>query len=333
MMKTLVTGTTGFVGSALIRELIGDGREVKVLTRPGTDTRNIDGLDVERVHGDLRDKNSLRLALRGCDVLYHTAAYYSLWDKDKKLIYDINVDGTRNILETSEGLKKIVYTSTVGCVGLTAGKPANEDTPLDPSLLCNDYKRSKYQAEEVAREFCRKGFPIVIVNPSTPVGPRDIKPTPTGKIILDFLKRQMPAYLDTGLNLIDVKDCARGHILAEKKGVVGERYILGNQNMSLHEILLALEKITGMKAPSIKIPYGIAYAAGWVCEAVSDHITGKPPAVPLAGVKMAKYYMYFDSSKAVRELGLPQNSVTEALAQAVTWFRENKESHRLANIR
>ncbi|OGW15103.1 MAG: NAD-dependent dehydratase, partial [Nitrospinae bacterium RIFCSPLOWO2_12_FULL_47_7] len=267
-MKTLVTGTTGFIGSALVRELIDDGREIKVLTRQGADTRNIDGLNVERVHGDLRDKNSLQRALQGCNILYHNAAYYSLWDKDKKLIYDINVDGTRNILSAAQGMEKIVYTSTVGCIGLTAGKPANENTPLDPSLLCNDYKRSKFMAEELAREFCQKGLPLVIVNPSTPVGPRDIKPTPTGKIILDFLNRRMPAYLDTGLNLIDVKDCARGHILAEKKGVAGERYILGNQNMSLREILLELEKITGMKAPSIKIPYAIAYAAGWACETI-----------------------------------------------------------------
>lgn len=323
-MKTLVTGTTGFVGSALVRELINDGREVKVLTRPDADTRNIDGLNVELAYGDLRDKDSLRAALRGCDILYHTAAYYSLWDRDKKLIYDINVEGTRNILEVAQGLKKIVYTSTVGCVGLTAGKPANENTPLDPSLLCNDYKRSKYEAEKVALAFCQKGLPLVIVNPSTPVGPRDIKPTPTGKIILDFLNRKMPAYLDTGLNLIDVKDCARGHILAEKKGIIGERYILGNQNMSLHEILLTLEKITNMRAPVIKIPYGVAYAAGWVCEAISDYVTGKPPAVPLAGVKMAKYYMYFDSSKAIRDLGLPQNPVTNALTEAVNWFQENK---------
>lgn len=327
-MKTLVTGTTGFVGSALVRELIKDGREVKVLARPNSDTRNIDGLDVERAYGDLRDRDSLKKALVGCDVLYHTAAYYSLWDKDKTLIYEINVEGTRNILAVASDLKKIVYTSTVGCIGLTPEKPANENTLMNIALLCNDYKRSKFLAEEVAREFSRKGLPLVIVNPSTPVGPRDIKPTPTGKIILDFLNRRMPAYLDTGLNLIDVKDCARGHILAEEKGKVGERYILGNQNMSLREILLALEKITGIKAPAIKIPYAVAYAAGKVCEAISDHLTGKPPAVPLAGVKMARHYMYFDSSKAIRELGLPQNSVINALSDAVNWFRENKYTRR-----
>ncbi|MBI5428495.1 MAG: NAD-dependent epimerase/dehydratase family protein [Nitrospinae bacterium] len=323
-MKTLVTGTTGFIGSALVRELIEDGRRVKVLVRPHADTRNIDDLDVERVCGDLRDKDSLERALNGCDVLYHTAAYYSLWDRDKKTIYDINVAGTRNILEAAAGLRKIVYTSTVGCIGLNGnGVPGDERTPFDPALLCNDYKRSKYQAEQVARESCEKGLPLVIVNPTAPVGPRDLKPTPTGKIILDFLKRKMPAYLDTGLNLIDVTDCARGHILAEKKGTPGERYVLGNRNLSLREILLTLEKITGLKAPGIKMPYWAAYAAGWICETVADYFTGQPPAVPLGGVKMAKHYMYFDSSKAVRELGLPQNAVENALEGAVRWFKDN----------
>lgn len=325
-MKTLVTGATGFLGSAIVRELLRDGREVRVLVRKGTDTANITGLDLETVHGDLRDKSSLQAALKDCDRLYHTAAYYSLWDKNRQLIYDINVRGTRNILECAFelGLKKVVYTSTVGCIGLSQdGSPANEDTPLDPSTLCNDYKLSKFQAEAVALEFHRKGLPLVIVNPSTPVGPRDIKPTPTGKIILDFLNRKMPAYVDTGLNLIDVRDCARGHILAEANGVPGERYILGNRDMSLREILLALEKLTGLKAPTVKMPYWVAYSAGWVCTAISNHITGTPPAVPLAGVKMAKYHMYFDPSKAVRELGLPQNPVENALEQAVQWFREN----------
>ena len=301
-MKTLVTGSTGFLGSAILRELLDDGREVKVLVRKGTDTANIDGLDLEIAHGDLRDSASLQSALCDCNVLYHTAAYYSLWDRDQQLIYDINVEGTRKILQASKdkGLEKIVYTSTVGCIGLNDDtSPATENTLFDKNTLSNDYKRSKYQAEQVVLEYARSGLPIVIVNPSTPVGPRDIKPTPTGKIILDFLNRKMPAYLDTGLNLIDVKDCARGHILAEHKGIPGERYILGNQNMSLLEILITLEKITGLKAPSIKMPFWVALGAGWVCELISNHLTGKPPAVPLAGVKMAKYFMYFDSSKAI----------------------------------
>jgi len=325
-MKTIITGSTGFLGSAVLRELLDDGREVKVLVRRGTRTANIDGLDVEIAYGDLRDLESIRSALNGCDILYHVAAYYSLWDRDPQLIYEINVEGTRKILQVAKekDLEKIVYTSTVGCVGLNEDQtPATENTFFNQNTLSNDYKKSKYQAEQVALEFAQNGLPVVIVNPSTPVGPRDIKPTPTGKIILDFLNREMPAYLDTGLNLIDVKDCARGHILAEQKGVPGERYILGNQNMSLLDILLTLEKITGLKAPRIKMPFWVALSAGWACEMVSNHLTGKPPAVPLAGVKMAKYFMYFDSSKAVQKLGLAQNPVENALRQSVDWFKDN----------
>ena len=325
-MTTLVTGATGFLGSALARELINDGRTIKLLVRKKTDTRNIDDLDCEVAYGDLRDQDSLKSALAGCNTLYHTAAYYSLWSRDKKMIYDINVQGTRNVLESALelGVEKVIYTSTVGCIGLSEdGSPTNEGHTMDPGTLCNDYKISKYEAEQVALEMFGRGLPLVIVNPSTPVGPRDIKPTPTGKIILDFMNSKMPAYIDTGLNLIDVTDCARGHILAEEKGRPGERYILGNKNMSLKEILLSLEVFTGLKAPRIKMPYWVAYAAGLACEWASNTITHQPPAVPLAGVKMAKYFMYFDSSKAVRELGLPQNPVEDALEQAVRWFKEN----------
>ena len=325
-MTTLVTGATGFLGSALARELLKDGRTLKLLVRKNSDTRNIDDLDCEVAYGDLQDRDSLKSALTGCQTLYHTAAYYSLWSRDKKLIYDINVQGTRNILESAleMGIEKVVYTSTVGCIGLSEdGSPANENRPMNTATLCNDYKLSKYEAEQVAHELFGRGLPVVIVNPSTPVGPRDIKPTPTGKIILDFLNRKMPAYIDTGLNLIDVADCARGHILAEEKGRLGERYILGNKNMSLNDILLTLETLTGLKAPRIKMPYGVAYSAGLACEWASDNITHQPPLVPLAGVKMAKYFMYFDPSKAVRELGLPQNPVENALGQAVRWFKEN----------
>ncbi|HIF02561.1 MAG TPA: NAD-dependent epimerase/dehydratase family protein [Nitrospinaceae bacterium] len=325
-MKTLVTGSTGFLGSSVLRELINDGREVKALIREGTTKKNIEGLDVEIAYGDLRDIESIRSALNGCDILYHVAAYYSLWDRDKQLSHEINVKGTRNILRAAKekGLNKVVYTSTVGCIGLNEDTtPATENTFFNTNTLSNDYKKSKYQAEQVALEFARGGLPVVIVNPSTPIGPRDIKPTPTGKIILDFLTREMPAYLDTGLNLIDVKDCARGHILAELKGIPGERYILGNQNMTLHEILITLEKITGLKAPRIKMPFWVALSAGWACEMVADHLTGKPPAIPLAGVKMAKHFMYFDSSKAVKKLGLAQNPVENALRQSVDWFKDN----------
>jgi dihydroflavonol-4-reductase len=325
-MKTLVTGSTGFLGSSVLRELINDGRQVKALIRKGTSKKNIAGLDVEISYGDLRDIESIRSALNGCDILYHVAAYYSLWDRDKQLSHEINVKGTRNILRAAKekDLKKIVYTSTVGCIGINEDTtPATENTFFNKNTLSNDYKKSKYLAEQVALEFARGGLPVVIVNPSTPVGPRDIKPTPTGKIILDFMNREMPAYLDTGLNLIDVKDCARGHILAELKGIPGERYILGNQNMTLLEILTTLEKITGLKAPRIKMPFWVALSAGWACEMVSNHLTGKPPAIPLAGVKMAKYFMYFDSSKAVKKLGLAQNPVENALRQSVEWFKDN----------
>lgn len=325
-MKTLVTGSTGFLGSSVLRELINDGREVKAMIRKGTSKKNITGLDVEIAYGDLRDIESIRSALNGCDILYHVAAYYSLWDRNKQLSHEINVKGTRNILRAAKekDLKKIVYTSTVGCIGLNEDTtPATENTFFNKNTLSNDYKKSKYQAEQVALEFARGGLPVVIVNPSTPVGPRDIKPTPTGKIILDFLNREMPAYIDTGLNLIDVKDCARGHILAELKGIPGDRYILGNQNMTLLEILITLEKITGLKAPRIKMPFWVALSAGWACEMVANHLTGKPPSIPLAGVKMAKYFMYFDSSKAVNKLGLAQNPVENALRKSVDWFKEN----------
>ena len=326
-MTILLTGATGFLGSAIARELLSDGHEIKLLTRGNSDLRNIEGLDAEIVRGDLRDRETLKSALKGCSKLYHAAAFYSLWNKDKKLIYDINVQGTRNILETALdlGLESVVYTSTVGCIGLSKDRsPTNEDSPLDPSTLSNDYKMSKFQAEKVALEMHGRGLSTVIVNPSTPVGPRDIKPTPTGKIVLDFLNGRMPAYIDTGLNLIDVTDCARGHILAEETGEPGERYILGNKNMSLKEILIALEKITGIRAPSFKIPYWVAYSAGLACETLSNLVTKAPPAVPLAGVKMAKYFMYFDSSKAIRKLQLPQNSVENALRQSVQWFMENR---------
>ena len=325
-MTTLVTGATGFLGSAIARELLKDGRNIKLLARNNADLKNIKGLDAEIAIGDLRDRESLKSAFKGCSKLYHAAAYYSLWNKDKKLIFDINVRGTRNILETAldAGIENVIYTSTVGCIGLSKDRtPTNEDYPIDLATLSNDYKLSKFQAEKIALEMHGRGLPVVIVNPSTPIGPRDIKPTPTGKIVLDFLNGKMPAYLDTGLNLIDVTDCARGHILAEKKGKPGERYILGNKNMSLKEILLALEKITGIKAPSIKIPYWVAYTAGLACEVLSNLITKTPPSIPLSGVKMAKYFMYFDSSKAIRELGLPQNSVENALGQSVQWFQEN----------
>lgn len=325
-MKTLVTGATGFIGANLVRELLKDGYEIKALIRKDSNTHNINGLDIEIVYGDLRDKYSLISALKGCNTLYHVAGHYSLWDSDITDIYDINVEGTENMLDVAlnMGLEKVVYTSTVGCIGIPLnGYCGNEGSELILSDLHNHYKRSKYLAEVKALKICRKGLPLVIVNPSTPLGPMDIKPTPTGKIIVDFLNRRMPAYMNTGLNLIDVKDVARGHIMAAQRGRIGERYILGNENISMKGILNLLEEITGINAPRIRIPYFLALIAAHINQFISDKITKRPPFIPLAGVRMAKRFMYFDASKAVKELSLPQSPIKNALEESVKWYREN----------
>jgi dihydroflavonol-4-reductase len=325
-MKCLVTGATGFIGSNLVKALITKGFQVRVLIRHSSDSLNLKNLNIELHYGDLLDYKLLEKALKGCAFLFHAAAHYSLWDASKDLIYKINVDGTRNILKAAAktGIKKVVYTSTVGCIGIPKNKTlGDENTPIDLSTLSNSYKHSKYLAEKEALNFFENGLPVVIVNPSTPIGPGDIKPTPSGKIIVDFLNRKIPAYIDTGLNLIDVRDCALGHILALEKGKPGERYILGNQNLSFHKILLLLEEITGLKAPKFKLPYSFAFIAAFVNEVISDYITKTPPKIPLGGVKMAKHFMYFDSTKAVKELGLPQTPIKEAFEAAVAWYREN----------
>ena len=324
-MKTLVTGATGFIGANLVRELLKDGYEIRALVRKDSNTKNIDGRDIEVVRGDLCDKESLISALKGCNTLYHVAAHYSFWDRDSRKIYDINVEGTKNILDAAlkTGLEKVIYTSTVGCIGIPQnGICGNEDTELNPSDLHNNYKTSKYLAEVEALKICKKGLPLVIVNPSTPIGPMDIKPTPTGKIIVDFLNRKMPAYMNTGLNLIDVRDVASGHILAAQRGKIGERYILGNENISMKGILNLLEEITGIKAPRIRIPYPLALTAAHINQFISDKITKRPPFIPLGGVRMAEKFMYFDASKAVRELSLPQSSVKKALQESVRWYYE-----------
>ncbi|MDD5284807.1 MAG: NAD-dependent epimerase/dehydratase family protein [Desulfuromonadaceae bacterium] len=324
-MKTFVTGSTGFIGSTITRELLKDGREVRVLVRPGSDTSNLSGLDVEFWKGDLLDRETLRQGLKGCDVLYHAAADYRLWTRTPDEMYRVNVGGTESILEASieSGLDRVVYTSSVGTLGNSGdGTPGKEDTPVSLADMVGPYKKSKYLAERVAEKFVSRGLPLVVVNPSTPVGPRDIKPTPTGKIIVDFLKRKMPAYLDTGLNIIAVEDCARGHILAEQKGRVGEKYILGNSNLTLHHIFGLLEELTGIPSPRVKLPYLPILAAAYINDGLS-RITGREPLIPLAGVQMASKFMYFDSSKSVQELGLPQTPVKDALRLAVDWFRSN----------
>lgn len=324
-MRAFVTGATGFIGGQLTRELLADGCSVRALVRPGSDRRNLDGLDTEIWEGDLRNPDCLTAGLTGCDILYHTAADYRLWTAKPDEMYEINVTGTRNILQAAleTRVQRVVYTSSVGTLGNPGnGNPGTEETPVLFDDMVGDYKKSKFLAEREAESFVQRGLPLTIVNPSTPVGPGDIKPTPTGKIIVDFLNNRMPAYLNTGLNILDVADCARGHILAAHHGKVGGKYILGNENLTLCRIFEMLAEITGAAAPKIRLPYAPILLAAHINEAVA-RFTGRPPLIPLAGVRMAKKKMYFDSSKAFRELGLPKRPPREALARAVTWFREN----------
>ena len=329
MKKVFVTGATGFIGASLVRELLAQGCEVKTLVRPGSDRRNLSGLDIELCLGDLTDTRSLEKGMAGCDTLFHAAADYRLWTNNPESMYAINVQGTRNVLAAALklGIGKVVYTSSVGTLGNPGdGTPGNEETPVSFEDMVGHYKKSKFLAEREADEFIRRGLPLVIVNPSTPVGRLDIKPTPTGKIIVDFLNRKMPAYLDTGLNIIDVEDCAKGHVLAATKGRIGEKYILGNENLSLRQIFGLLEEISGIRAPKVRLPYTPILIAAYINEAISK-LTRKEPLIPLAGVQMAGKFMFFDSSKAVRELGLPRQPVMVSLQKAVDWFRSEGYAH------
>jgi dihydroflavonol-4-reductase len=330
-MKCFVTGGSGFIGANLVHQLASRGHAVKALLRPESDVRGLAGADFERVKGDVSDRKVLESAMRGCDWCFHVAASYHLWLRDYQPMYAANVAGTRNVIEAAAaaGVSRIVYTSTVGCIGLPklingSLTATDESAPVSEQQMSNHYKLSKWQAEQVARELAAKGLPIVIVNPSAPVGPRDVKPTPTGKVIVDFLNRQMPAYLDTGLNWVHVRDVAIGHILAAEKGRIGERYILGNAegNWSMKDAFAVLQAVTGMPAPKMQVPYLVALTAAHVDETIS-RFTGKPPKAPLAGVRMAKYKMFFNPAKAIRELGLPQTSAKQALTDAVEWFRVN----------
>jgi dihydroflavonol-4-reductase len=325
-MKTLVTGGTGFVGANVVRLLLQRGIEVRALVRPRSDTRNLDSLDVELVAGDLRDRVSLEAALEGCATVYYVAAMYALWTSDPRQIYDSNVTGTVNLLEAAgmAGVRRIVYTSSVATIGLPKdGTPATEEVALRPEELVSDYKRSKYLAEQEVLKYAQRGLPVVIVNPSFPVGAWDVKPTPSGQIIVNFLRGKIPAYVNTGLNVVDVEDVALGHLLAAEKGRIGERYILGNANLTLPAMFQLLQQVSGVRAPSIRIPYGLAYLSACVSEFVANTVTHTPPFVTLAGVKLSRKRMFFDASKAVRELGFPQTSAVEALRKAVEWFRRH----------
>jgi dihydroflavonol-4-reductase len=330
-MNCFVTGASGFIGANLVHELVARGHRVKALFRRGGNLRELKGADFERAEGDLSDRAALVKGMRGCEWCFHAAASYHLWLPDYAPMYAANVDGTRNVLEAAAeaGCSRIVYTSTVGCIGLPNSQngvvtPTDETTPVSEEEMDTDYKLSKWKAELIARELAAKGVPVVMVNPSAPVGPRDLKPTPTGRIIVDFLNRRMPAFVDTGLNWVHVHDVAVGHILAAEKGHVGERYILGNAkgNWTMIEALEVLAEISGVPAPKIQIPYIVALAAAHTGEILS-HLTGKPPRAPLAGVRMAKHKMFFNPAKAIRELGLPQTPPKQALADAVEWFRAN----------
>ncbi len=324
----LVTGATGFVGSHVVSQLLARGEKVRVLVRPASPAKNLQGMEVETARGDLTDRASLKAAMAGCRRVYHLAADYRLWAAEPSALYLNNVVGTRNVLEIAREAKveRLLYTSTVGALGHAhngaASVSANEQTPVTLAQMIGHYKRSKFLAEAEVMAAARAGLPVVIVNPSTPVGSRDIKPTPTGQMIVDFLNGRMPAYVETGLNLIDVEDVAAGHLLAMEKGQVGQRYILGHRNLSLKEILDLLAKVSGRPAPTVRLPHAVALGVAAV-STLGSWVTRRPPLVSWESVRMSRKKMFFDSSKAVRELGLPQGSVEEALSKAVHWFRKN----------
>ena len=321
----LVTGASGFVGSHVARGLVRHGERVRVLVRRTSVMAALEGLPVEVIYGDVRDPAAVAAAVAGCREVYHVAADYRLWARRPQELYAANVTGTVTVLTAAHraGAARIVYTSTVGALGYPVnGRPATEETPSSLATMIGHYKRSKFLAEEEARRLAAGGCPVVIVNPSTPVGAGDLKPTPTGQMIVDFLNGGMSGYVDTGLNLIDVEDVAEGHLLAMERGRVGERYILGYRNLTLADILRILAKVSGRPAPHRKVPWAVAYMAGCVSTGLA-WLTNRPPAIPLDGVRMARHYMFFDASKAVRELGLPQHPVEEALSKAVVWFREH----------
>lgn len=319
-MKVFVTGGTGFIGANLVRLLLQKNYEVRVLIRPESNLENLKNLDIEKVEGCLTDSN-LYQSLKGCQVLFHCAAHYSLWQKDKPLLEQYNILGTRNILAAARqaGIERTIYTSSVAAIGVKPGVAVNEIYQSPVENLVGHYKKSKYWAEQEAHQAVKLGQDIVIVNPSTPIGPWDIKPTPTGDLILRFLRRKMPAYVNTGLNFIDVRDVAQGHLLALEKGKTGERYILGHQNLTLKEFLDLLSKITGLPAPQKTLPIWLPLSVAWVDEMILAKL-GKIPSIPLDGVKMSRQPMYYNASKAVQELGLPQSSIQTALQDAVNWF-------------
>jgi dihydroflavonol-4-reductase len=321
LKSTLVTGATGFLGWHVARLLIERGHKVRALCRPASCLRE---LDAERVEGDLRDFASLERAVAGCDRIFHVAADYRLWSRHSEELYQSNVEGTRNLLNASQraGIERVVYTSTVGCIGIPKDRPGDETEPADERAMVGHYKRSKWLAEQVAIQKAREGLTIVIVNPTAPVGDHDWKPTPTGKIVLDFLRGRIPAFIDTGLNFVDARDVAEGHLLAAERGRIGERYILGAEDLTLQQILERLASLTGKKAPTIRIPYVVALSAAVISTALAN-VTRQQPLAPIEGVRMARKKMFVSHAKATRELGFQPRPIDDALLRAITWFREN----------
>jgi dihydroflavonol-4-reductase len=325
-MQTFLTGATGFLGSHVARALAAQGAALRLLVRPTSNPKNLEGLNAETVTGDLRDSASLEKAMQGCEVVFHVAADYRLWLRDPAEMYRSNVEGTRAILDAARKnkVRAVVYTSSVATIGFTGnGRPADEDSPVALADMIGHYKRSKFMAEQLALDAGRAGLRVVTVNPTTPVGEQDIKPTPTGRIVVDFLKRKFPAYVETGLNLVDVRECARGHIAALEKGRSGERYILGGENLTLKKILDKLGAISGLPSPTVKLPYFVAYIAGAVDEAISGRILNREPRATVETVRMGKKKMWATSDKAERELGWKIIPADDALRRAVEWFRAN----------
>ena len=323
-MLAFVTGATGFLGSHVARVLAEQGADLRLLVRSTSDLQNVEGLKADRVTGDLRSAPSLEKAVSGCDVVFHVAADYRLWVKDPEQMYRSNVEGTRSLLEAARknDVRRVVYTSSVATMGFTSnGTVADEESPVGLAEMIGHYKRSKFMAEQVAIEAGRGGQEVIIVNPSTPIGEMDIKPTPTGRIVVDFLKKKFPAYVDTGLNLVDATECARGHVLALEKGRRGERYILGGENLTLKQILDKLAAITGLPSPRVKVPYFMALATGVVDEMVTGRLRGKEPRATIDAVRMGRKKMFVSSAKAERELGWSIVPVDGALRRAAAWFR------------
>jgi len=323
-MKCFLTGATGFLGSHVARQLLARGAELRLLVRPSSRLDNIADLAAEHITGDLRDPDSLKQGMEGCEFVFHVAADYRLWSLNHQELYDSNVEGTRNILRAARecGVRRVIYTSSVATMGFgNNGRLTDEKSPVTLANMIGDYKRSKFMAEQWVLEAGRSGQNVVMVNPTTPVGERDIKPTPSGQIILDFLRRKFPAYVDTGLNLVDVVDCAEGHLLAMEKAQPGERYILGGENLTLKQILDKLAAITGLPSPKIKLPYSVALATGVVDTVVTGKIRKREPRVTIDAVRMGRKKMFVTSAKAERELGWNPRPVDESLRRAVDWFR------------